>query len=130
MVNSMHRTVTENQIKVFVLGQAIKRIRIAKGWTQARLAGLWGMSVNFVSQVENGRRGVSQKNVEALARILDVPISFLYVLADDPARKPIGVLQELVADFLARDDAGIRGKGRTAERKTARLPPAATTPSR
>ena len=88
----------------FDLGPAIKSIRKARGWTQAQLAQLWGVTINFISQVENGRRGVAPRTMEILADTLGIPTSFLYVLADDPTKKPIGALQELILQSLAKDD--------------------------
>ena len=84
------------------LTSAVKSIRTAKGWTQARLAKTWGVTVNFVSQIENGRRGVSLKGMETLAEKLAIPVSLLYVLADNPAKKPIGTLQRIIVDRLAK----------------------------
>ena len=57
-----------NTNQTFDLTSAVKSIRTAKGWTQASLATTWGVTVNFVSQVENGRRGVSLKGMEIACR--------------------------------------------------------------
>lgn len=84
------------------IGPAIKWIRNTKGWTQAELASLLGVSVNFISQVENGRRGLAESKVEELARQMGIPTSFLYVLADDPGKKPVGTLQRMIKDAIAK----------------------------
>ena len=93
-----------NKNQTFDLAPAIKSIREARGWTQSQLAQLWGVTVNFISQVENGRRGVSPRTMEVLAETLGIPVSFLYVLADDPTKKPIGTLRELILQSLAKDE--------------------------
>ena len=84
------------------IGPAIKWIRSTKEWTQAELASLLGVSVNFISQVENGRRALAESKVEELARQLGIPASFLYVLADDPGKKPVGTLQKMIKQAIAR----------------------------
>ena len=85
----------------FELGAAIKEIRESRLITQQELAVELGITVNFLSQVENGRRGVSPRNMEKIAEALEVPQSFLFVLADDGRKKAVGLLQNLVYKSLA-----------------------------
>lgn len=67
------------------LGKAVKEVRKAKHFGQRKLAGLSGLSSNFLSLLEKGNRGVSAENVEKIAKELSVPPSFIYALADDTA---------------------------------------------
>lgn len=66
-------------------GQALKRIRKLRGVTQPVLAEWVGLSVNYLSLVENGERVVSIDALNRLAEALDVPARFLSFLggADD-----------------------------------------------
>jgi transcriptional regulator with XRE-family HTH domain len=65
-----------------VIGEALRAIRSRKGVKQEELARRTGLTVNFLSLLENGKKGVSHRVVERIAEALDVPVSFLYLLAD------------------------------------------------
>jgi transcriptional regulator with XRE-family HTH domain len=52
------------------LASQIRRRRIELGFTQRRLADLCGVSVNFMSLVENGHRWLSQDMQERVAKEL------------------------------------------------------------
>src|SRR5437660_12846514 len=55
-------------------GKLVKAYRNQRGWTQEELAGRWGHSRAYVSQVEAGRRTLDRTSQLArLADILDIP---------------------------------------------------------
>lgn len=83
------------------IGFAVREMREAKEVTQEEVAIALGITVNFLSQVENGRRDLSTKKMEELASFFQVPVSFIYVLADDGKKKAVGLLQNLVYKSLA-----------------------------
>ncbi len=56
------------------LGQAIKRVRRLRGFTQAELAMQTNSSVKFISQVENGKETAQVGKVLLLVRILDMGV--------------------------------------------------------
>jgi y4mF family transcriptional regulator len=53
------------------LGRAIRKIRKARGMTQAYLAMQTGTSQRFISQVENGKESAEMGKVLLLIRLLD-----------------------------------------------------------
>jgi transcriptional regulator with XRE-family HTH domain len=55
-----------------MLGQEIRRRRRALGWTQEDLAEVAGISVHYLSTIENGKRDPSVSTVMALAKALKV----------------------------------------------------------
>ena len=55
----------------------ITHARIDKGLSMAQLADLVGVTPSAVSQWENGSKGVSKKNLEKLASVLDVSVEYL-----------------------------------------------------
>jgi transcriptional regulator with XRE-family HTH domain len=57
-----------------VNGAKLARLRLAKGWSQQRLAVEAGVHVMTVSSAERGAKEPLLATVEALARALDVPI--------------------------------------------------------
>ena len=66
------------------LGSQIKELRRLKGYTQAELAELGGVSMHYIGCVERGERTISLQALERIARILEVEISTLFLL---PARR-------------------------------------------
>lgn len=59
------------------LGERIKRHRVAKGMSQARLGELIGVSQNTISGWENERTEPSRADIRQMADALDVDISLL-----------------------------------------------------
>lgn len=60
------------------VGREIRRRREANGWSQAKLAGLTGMGVSGVSQIETGARNPSAVTLGKLAEALGVEVGDLY----------------------------------------------------
>jgi transcriptional regulator with XRE-family HTH domain len=56
-------------------GGRVREIRLAKGWTQERLAAEAELSRQYVGDVERGTRNISLVNIHKLAVALGVPIS-------------------------------------------------------
>lgn len=53
-------------------GARIRRLRLAKGWKQDRLAEASGLDQGTISAYENGRRDMTPANARKLAHALDV----------------------------------------------------------
>jgi transcriptional regulator with XRE-family HTH domain len=66
------------------VGREIRRLREAKGWSQAKLAGETGMGVSSVSQIETGVRNPSAATLWKIAQALDVEIAQLFPKAQAP----------------------------------------------
>jgi transcriptional regulator with XRE-family HTH domain len=60
------------------VGQEIRRLREAKGWSQPKLAVEAGVAVSGVSQIENGRRNPNSSTLAKLARAFGVEIADLF----------------------------------------------------
>lgn len=54
-------------------GDAIKELRIAKGWRATRLAERLGISRYYLSNIERGERNGSPEVLHAIATLLEVP---------------------------------------------------------
>lgn len=61
-----------------VLATNMKRLRVAKGLSQERLASLARLHPNYISSVERRERNISVDNIEKIAAALSVPISSLF----------------------------------------------------
>lgn len=55
------------------LGEAVRRLRKARGLTQEDLSGLTDLHQNHIGGIERGERNITMKTVLALARALKVP---------------------------------------------------------
>ena len=78
------------------VGQRIRTVREALGWTQSDLAARLQRTQTAVSYWESGRRGLSLDDLMDVARILGVPSAEL--LPDKPAPRPVSALLRAVAD--------------------------------
>lgn len=66
-----------------ILGNNIRNLRTAKGWTQGYLADVLELTPSFLTLVESGQRGMSLEVVEKLAEIFNIPIASLFIDHDN-----------------------------------------------
>jgi len=59
------------------MGRRIAELRQERGWTQKELAEHAGLSVTFLSEVENGRRNISSGMLLRIADALDTIMDYL-----------------------------------------------------
>ena len=64
------------------LGLRIKRLRMAKGLTQEKLAEALGISVEYVGKIERGKRTPSLDLVIAMAKFFHVSTDYILLLAN------------------------------------------------
>lgn len=62
------------------VGSAIRLIRKSRGLTQPELARKVGVTVNYLSLLENGLRGISIEKLNSLAVALKIPVPLIMVL--------------------------------------------------
>lgn len=72
------------------LGLHIRRLRLEKGVSQEGLADLAGLDRTYVGGIERGERNPTVKNIDKLARALEVSIKDLLDLPD--ALEPDGAV--------------------------------------
>src|SRR3954447_17220952 len=71
------------------VGKEIRRLREARGWSQAKLAGASGMGTSGISQIETGARNPSAATLSKIADALGVEVRDLFPL--DQAPLPLDV---------------------------------------
>ena len=72
-LNSVKKVVRESTARAIPLtGTQIKNARKAKGWSQAKLAGLLGVSQRYISMFERGDRTPNSKLFGKIQKILDI----------------------------------------------------------
>lgn len=83
-------------------GERIRHRRLELGWTQDELAKRATISKGFLSDVENGKRGIGAETLLDLARVLGVSLDYLMVGADsdESIRRDVEIPSDL-AEFAA-----------------------------
>jgi transcriptional regulator with XRE-family HTH domain len=66
------------------VGREIRRLREARGWSQAKLAGDTGMGVSGISQIETGARNPSAVTLSKIAEALGVEVGDLFPKVQSP----------------------------------------------
>jgi transcriptional regulator with XRE-family HTH domain len=66
------------------VGREIRRLREARDWSQAKLAGDTGMGVSGISQIETGARNPSAVTLWKIAEALGVEVGDLFPKAQNP----------------------------------------------
>jgi transcriptional regulator with XRE-family HTH domain len=65
-----------------VIGQNLKKARLAKGWSQEQLSFESGLHRTYVGAVERGERNITVINLRKLASVLGVTLAALVKRAD------------------------------------------------
>ncbi len=58
-------------------GQRIRQLRTTNDYTQAEFAELTDISVNFLSEIENGKKGLSQDTLAKICKQLNVSADYI-----------------------------------------------------
>lgn len=83
------------------LGQAIGEIRRLRGLTQKAVAEKTGLTINFMSLIENGERSVSLETLNRLAKAFQVPAEWITFLAGGKPKNPAFVqLSEVTKEAI------------------------------
>lgn len=84
---------TTNSLKGNDVGNKIRKLRIAKDWSQSELATRLSISIPAVSKIEAGLTTINITRLKQLAEILDSSVD--YFLVADPNRISTQGLQEI-----------------------------------
>ena len=74
-----------------IIGWNLRRLRVAKGLSQERLALESGIDRAYVGRVERGSENVTVSTLEAFANVLGVRVSALFrdIDPDEPTPEPL-----------------------------------------
>jgi transcriptional regulator with XRE-family HTH domain len=64
------------------VGQRVRQLRKAKGWSQEQFAFECGLDQTYISGIENGRRNVSIVNVEKMCKAFGVSLKEFFDAPD------------------------------------------------
>ncbi len=59
------------------IGQRVRQLRVLNDCTQAKFAELIDISINFLSEIENGKKGLSQDTLARICRQLDTSADYI-----------------------------------------------------
>lgn len=59
------------------IGQRIRQLRLLNDYTQAEFAELIDISTNFLSEIENGKKGLSQDSLAKICRKLNTSADYI-----------------------------------------------------
>jgi transcriptional regulator with XRE-family HTH domain len=72
-------------------GEALKSLRLQKGWTLAEVSERTGLPVSTLSKIENGKMSLSYDKLARISTGLEVDIASLFAPRDRPA-PPVGLI--------------------------------------
>jgi len=64
--------------KISIIGRKVREERKAQGMTQTELAGLSGVGLNFISQLEQGKKSVQMDKVLMVLDTLGLEVELRY----------------------------------------------------
>jgi len=73
---------------IFVqFGQAIRKYRMERGWSQEKLAERAGLHRTYVADIERGVRNVSLRNLDKMAKAFEITLCDLFIGIAGDGRK-------------------------------------------
>jgi transcriptional regulator with XRE-family HTH domain len=90
------------------LGARIRARRVELGWIQEQLAVKVGMSIGFLSDLENGKRNISAANLKRIAQVLDLSLDFLMKGDDTPAPQKEIQIPASLSEFARLEELSYR----------------------
>ena len=66
-----------------ILADNLKRVRCERGYSQENLAEIVDLHRTYISGIERGTRNVSLRNIEKIARALELPVIDLLTEPED-----------------------------------------------
>ncbi len=60
------------------LAKRVRRLRVARGWSQEVLADVAGLHRTYIGSIERGERNVSLEAMEQIAQALEIPLAELF----------------------------------------------------
>jgi transcriptional regulator with XRE-family HTH domain len=66
------------------LGLVIKLVRFHKGYSRTAFAKALGIGTRTVYNIENDKAPISIKRLERISKVLEEPISFIFLMLEGP----------------------------------------------
>lgn len=59
------------------IGERVRECRLKAGYTQAQCAEIMDISINFLSEIENGKKGMSQETIYKFCKNLEISADYI-----------------------------------------------------
>lgn len=74
------------------IGHRVRECRLQAGYTQAQCAEIMDISVNFLSEIETGKKGMSQETIYKFCKQLQISADYL-LFGSQPQELPQDLVQ-------------------------------------
>jgi transcriptional regulator with XRE-family HTH domain len=81
-----------------IFGERVRALRLARGWSQERLAALADRHLTYVSSIERAERNVTVITIHRLAKALEVDPGILLTKDEGRVRREVARLGRDAAD--------------------------------
>lgn len=85
-----------------IIGNRIREYRIENRLTQAEFAEVMDISVNFLSEVENGKKGMSQDTIYRLCKHFKLSADYILFGAEDPVVEDAPLSLDNIVDYVSK----------------------------
>jgi transcriptional regulator with XRE-family HTH domain len=85
------------------VGNRIKEIRKARGWSQDQLGEKCGFHFSYIGGVERGERNVSLQNLAVIADTLEVDMQSFFQFERQSGEEKEAIIQEVIALLSKRE---------------------------
>lgn len=82
------------------VGARVRQLRLLNDYTQAEFAELLDISITFLSEIENGKKGLSQETLARICSSLHVTADYILFGTEAPKSSLIELANELSVDEL------------------------------
>ncbi len=69
-----------------LIGRKLKELREVNGYTQEEVSRITGINRSKLSQVENGKMGISNEELYRMSRLLGQPLEYFFEEEESPVR--------------------------------------------
>lgn len=86
------------------VGKRVHDFRVQHDYTQAQFAEFMDISVNFLSEIENGKKGMSQETLYRLCQQFNLSSDYILfgITLEDAAKKPDTIID--IANHLSAEE--------------------------
>lgn len=86
------------------VGKRVHDFRVQHDYTQAQFAEFMDISVNFLSEIENGKKGMSQETLYRLCQQFNLSSDYILfgITMEDAAKKPDTIID--IANHLSAEE--------------------------
>ena len=99
---SIYKNVIRKKRKGFLIGEKLSELLRRKGISQYRLSQLTGIPQPVISDYIRNRHGISYENLEKIAEVLKVPITYFFEEEELTNKDTDTVLIEEIEELLSK----------------------------